>query len=100
VMVFTAQGATLSAMEICTGMAQMVDCTRTSLPLLLSNLPFQTGIRLATLSTNGCIAALGNLPSKRGTPGMCMGKKRPHNPAALRLDPYASCHNGWGTPGS
>jgi hypothetical protein len=65
VMVFTAQGPTLSAMKICSGMAQRVDCTRTNLPLLLSNLPLQVGIRLATLSTSGCIAALGNLPGER-----------------------------------
>jgi hypothetical protein len=65
VMVFTAQVATLSAMKICTGMAQKGRLHKDNLPLLLSNLPFQVGIRLATLSTSGCVAALGNLPGER-----------------------------------
>jgi hypothetical protein len=62
------QGATLRSIEMCTEMAQRVDCIRTSQPLMLSNLPFQIGIRLATLSTSGCIVTLGSLHGERGTP--------------------------------
>jgi hypothetical protein len=67
------------------GMAQRVDCTSTRLPLLLSNLPFQARIRLATLSTSGCIATLGSLPGERGTPRYVHGKEATAQPSNSKV---------------
>jgi hypothetical protein len=99
-MVFTAQGVTFSAMDICTEMAQRVDCMSTSLPLLLSNLPFQDGIWLATLSAIGCIATLGSLPSERGTPRYVHGKEATAQPNFEIRSICLASHRIWGMPGS